>query len=160
MIALKVKVPSGDNCEDCQFFTQFSYRDQPRCALFSEDVAGMSQNFTKCQACVELASLQENNQNKVRAVTAEELTTQFLEYIHGLVDYWVDTERESTRAKLEGLVFSILSTLDGERLEFPAFDIVACPHPEEKAFRAAHGENYIEDGTTLEPWLHEKWYGK
>ena len=75
----------------------------------------------------------------VRAITAKELTTQFLEHIHLLVDYWDTVERESTHAKMEGLAFSILSMLDGCSLELPAFDIVARPHPDDKAYRTVQG---------------------
>ena len=157
-ITLTTKVPSDDGCEGCQFFTHFSYRDQPQCSLFALDVNGVSQNFTKCQPCAELASLQKDSSNKVRAITAEELTAQFLEHIHILVDHWAITDREDIHAKLAGLAFSILAMLDGESLELPAFDIVARPHESDKDYFIKKGENYIEDGTVLEPWLHEKWY--
>lgn len=95
-----------------------------------------------------------------RALTAEELTEQFLEHLHDAVDYWSNVQDQDTREKLNGLAFTILSTLDGCSVSLPAFDIVARPHENNKEYHTELGINYIEDGTILECWLHERWHRK
>ena len=52
---------------------------------------------------------------EARELTTDEMKTHFLNYIHDLVDYWEHEDRApTTKDKLEGLAFSILSTIDGD----------------------------------------------
>lgn len=96
-----------------------------------------------------------------RAITQEELTQSFLDSVRMLVDHWDRTPlTESQSKRLQGLAFSILVLLDGCCSGMPAFDIVARPHPDDKAFCIALRGDYIEDGTKLLPWLHEQFYKK
>jgi hypothetical protein len=65
---------------------------------------------------------------------------------------------------LEGLAFSILSTLDGESLELPAFSVVPLPHPEDKAFHEKEGSPWFPPVESRDVKndigvLHEHFYG-
>ena len=93
---------------------------------------------------------------KLTPYTSEELTGEFIEQIRDLVKYWATLKDQTPEERCSGLAFSILSMLDGET-DLPAFDLVARPHPEDKAYFIQRGERWIKDGTTLMTWLHEKY---
>ncbi len=80
-----------------------------------------------------------------------------LEHIRHLAAYWAQhPEPRTAKERCDGLAFSILSIFDGSADGLPAFDIVARPHPEDKAYFQAEGEDWIEDGTVINDcMLHE-----
>jgi hypothetical protein len=58
-----------------------------------------------------------------------------------------------------GLVHSMLARLDGSA-GGPTLNLVARPHPDDKAYHQSLGEDWIEDGTVLnaDVLLHELLY--
>jgi hypothetical protein len=65
------------------------------------------------------------NANKLRAMTVAEARERFILHMWGLVNYWENDSRTPTsKEKLEGLLHSILSTLDGNSGTMPGFEIV------------------------------------
>lgn len=99
--------------------------------------------------------------NEPRALTPKEVRTKFLDHIHAMVDYWLKEDRQpDVKDKLDGLAFSILADIDGSSFGLPAFDLVARPHPDDKAYLRGQGENWIEDGTVINAdcHLHEFWH--
>lgn len=77
-----------------------------------------------------------------REWTPEEVQRMFLDHVYNLVAYW----KEQAAAGLaddpvDGVAFSILSTLDGES-SLPKFLVVADPHPEDREFRQREGSNW------------------
>lgn len=100
-----------------------------------------------------------------RQYTAEEIRDMLIEHIWELIEYWEKEERrETSRSKLEGLAFSILSMLDGATLELPAFALIADPHSEDKDYHIECGENWFPENDLKqinEPicfMLHEDFY--
>lgn len=95
-----------------------------------------------------------------RAKTADELRFEFLESLRELIDYWLEVKRDTERERMSGLVFSILNLFDGTTMGFPALDLVARQHPDDKQYHIDNGENWIEDGTVIngDSMLHEEWY--
>ncbi len=92
-----------------------------------------------------------------RAVTEEELKSRLLDYFRGLANYWAVLESVTdVLARSEGAIFSVLSTLDGSSVGFPAFDIVARPDTTDKEFCILNNKNWIPDGLELGN-LHEFW---
>lgn len=99
------------------------------------------------------------------AKTAEEIRRDFMDTLRALADYWagkggsnVPGER-TCHERLQGLVHSVLCIFDGVSGGLPAFDIVARPHPDDKAYHIAEGEDWIEDGTVInDTMLHEFLY--
>lgn len=100
---------------------------------------------------------------KPTAYSADELRDQLLDAIRARTRLWatlpdVDAATGESRTILdrcEGVVFSVLAVLDG-CADLPAFDLVARPHPDDKAFHQAEGERWVEDGTTISDMLHER----
>lgn len=86
-----------------------------------------------------------------------EIRDEFLSHIKDLVNYW-DSINDSNKGKLEGLAFSIMSTIDGVSGGFPcAIDLVMRPHEDDKQYNIDNGDDYIEDGTCIndDTMLHE-----
>ena len=69
-----------------------------------------------------------------REYTIEEVESEFLDYIRGLVDYWENESGKTSREKLEGLAFSILVAIDGEAIEAPSFVLSPICSEEDKEF--------------------------
>lgn len=98
--------------------------------------------------------------------TKEEILNNFIRAIWDRIDYWESEIRtETSRDKLEGLAFSILSILDGCAMDLPAFIIAPDPHPDDKGFCQEQGENWypenhdIEIKGSLDKYqLHEAFY--
>ncbi len=100
-----------------------------------------------------------------RAVTAAELRDDFMDSCRGLVDYWSaeNIDRATVHERLSGLLHSVLCLIDGASSGFPcAITLTADPHPDDKEFRRAEGENWVEPGTAFnaEDMLHELIYGQ
>ena len=102
-----------------------------------------------------------------RAYTAEETADKLIAAIRATAAYWAalpSFDRATgrwmtTNDRCEGVAFSILSILDGCSLDLPGFDLVATPHPDDKAFMIAEGCNWVEPGCKLSFALHERFSG-
>lgn len=102
-----------------------------------------------------------------RAYTPEEVRERLLETMRSYVDYWATVEVNEIakgpdiRRRLDGLAFSILNIFDGTSSELPAFDLIPSPHPSDKAFHEAEGENYFEAVViNADVHLHDEWYAE
>lgn len=106
-----------------------------------------------------LFDVQENSRPK----TEEEIREEFLEHIRGLVEYWEQENRTpSVRGKLEGLAFSILSTIDGQSADLPGYELSALPSSDEdiQFFRERNENYYGEVPFDIAGCLHEHFYKK
>lgn len=84
---------------------------------------------------------------KPRQYTTEEVRDMFLKQVRDLVDYWETESRfKTSREKLEGLAFSIMSTIDGCSLTVPGFVLAPSPHPDDAAYHREQGENWFPAG--------------
>ena len=91
--------------------------------------------------------------------TQEELTERFIQQLREIAEYWATEERVASRKDAcDGVVFTILSMLDGCSVGMPAFSISVQPHPDDKKTCIDAGVNYYEPGMVLSPWLHERYY--
>ena len=78
-----------------------------------------------------------------REKTLEEMQKEFLNYIHGLVDYWYKESRTpDNREKLEGLAHSILTAIDGMTFGLPAYTLIPIMAEGDKEFYMSQDENY------------------
>lgn len=98
-----------------------------------------------------------------RELTGEEIREKLIAHIYGLIYYWNQLPGKAPKERLEGLAFSILSALDGESLDFPAFIVAPDPDPEDRQYHVNSGENWFpeNDGEALKgrvKWLHEHFY--
>ena len=90
-------------------------------------------------------------------ITEQEMKEEFIEHLRGMVDYWEKEERTPTsRAKLEGLAFSILATLDGDDAALPGYQLMPLASSEEdKQYLETRGEKYYPGGIDISGNLHE-----
>lgn len=98
-----------------------------------------------------------------RAFSPQEVQQQLLKHFCTLIEYWNSENNSnvppeySSRQRMEGLVHSILVTLDGGSAVLPAFDIIPLPQPEDKQYYLERGQNWYEE-EPIEPNLHEYWH--
>jgi len=83
--------------------------------------------------------------SKPRAWTQKEVQEKFLMYCWNMVVYWSeDTRTPGARDKLEGLMHSFLTLLDGMTLDFPAVELIPAPHRDDKGYNIIEGRNYFK----------------
>jgi len=100
--------------------------------------------------------------------TKEEVREQFLDHIRMMVDYWDSIPKETTKEKLSGLAFSILTALDGCSADLPSFIVAPLSSPEDKQYHIDEDENYYPENHEIEGkikcdiagGLHEFFYKK
>lgn len=91
-----------------------------------------------------------------REYTEEEMQREFVEHIHALIDYWENEDRApTTKEKLEGLAFSILTAIDGEAMAVPGYKLIPITSEEDKQYYISQGENYYPEDTDIAGSLHE-----
>ena len=84
-------------------------------------------------------------------LTEAEVRERLLRKIWAIIDYWdKETRVSTTREKLEGLAFSILSTLDGSDITLPAFIVAPDPHPDDREYRQQHGDDWFPENHTAD----------
>lgn len=98
--------------------------------------------------------------------TEEEVRKQFLDHVRMLVEYWDSIDKETTKEKLSGLAFSILSAIDGSSVGLPAFVLAPLPHESDKQYRIDNNEDYYPENhesdvkCDIGGTLHELFYKK
>lgn len=98
----------------------------------------------------------EQTDDKPRAYTAEEMRDLLIKHFINLARYWAKEPNQSVEQKCEGVVFSILSTLDGCSLDLPGFTIIPSPHEDDKAFYISEGRNWFEAVVINDDSMHEQ----
>ncbi len=90
-----------------------------------------------------------------REYTAEEVREMFIKHIIAMIGYWNGegnsnvNPNESSRYKMEGLVHSILVTIDGGCGGIPAFDLVCKPHPDDKEYLKSQEEDWYPENVVI-----------
>jgi hypothetical protein len=102
-----------------------------------------------------------------RAWTPEEMTKIFMDQAVAMARYWETVELDSrgqdvpeTRERLEGLLFSLFSLLDGSAIGIPGFQLVPSPSPEDQEYDERLGNNWwplteVPSSAQLKWPLHE-----
>lgn len=108
---------------------------------------------------------EEQEKREPRAITPEELKWIFMQHMAGLVDYWANADKISgepmtTQYRLEGLMGSVLSVIDGCAIGLPAFELEVALRPivDESDKDFAKEENYDwypDDKPDIAGGLHE-----
>ena len=92
-----------------------------------------------------------------RAYTEKEVTDKLIKRLSMLTDYWC-RQPKSEKDKLEGLIFSVLTTLDGCSGELPQFKLVPNPHESDMEYNKSNGENWFDPKIELtNTSLHDAW---
>ncbi len=102
-----------------------------------------------------------------RAKTVAEVRAELLQHFASIVDFWIKVEG-TERWRMEGIVHSILVTLDGDAANFPAFILAPKPQPSDREYYVSRGENYFPNnrlGDSLNDLvcgevtrLHDEWH--
>lgn len=81
----------------------------------------------------------------MREYTPDEVREKVIDHVRDCVRYWETLPDKTQHERLDGLAFSILVMLDGGVLGLPGFQVMACPHPDDKAYHQENGENWFAD---------------
>lgn len=101
--------------------------------------------------------------------TPDEIRDMLLDHIWSLIRYWGNPAENlgDTQKRLEGLAFSILSSLDGCSLNLPGFALVPMGYEEDKEYHKEEGESWFPTNEDLEgvngvvcTMLHEFFHGR
>jgi len=84
-----------------------------------------------------------------REKTTDEVREEFLSHIRYLIDYWNRIPQDSTKERLEGLVFSILVALDGGS-SLPGFIVAPIPHETDRECHIENGKDYYPENYGIE----------
>lgn len=94
-----------------------------------------------------------------RPYTSEETAEHLLKHFASMAEYWAHHPNGGEIGdRCHGLVFSILSALDGSSMDLPAFDLVPAPHPEDRQYHIDRGENYYLEENVVSTALHEMYH--
>ena len=96
-----------------------------------------------------------------KAYTKEEMREEFLHQCRATAHFWSRVEDRTPREMCDGVVFSILNIIDGCSVGFPAaIDLVMQPHPDDKDYHIAEGEDWVEAGQIInnDGRLHDLYY--
>ena len=93
-----------------------------------------------------------------RPYTEQEVLDQMLGHIAHMITYWMHETKISEKGRMQGLVFSFLTMLDGQS-RLPVFDLALNPHQDDAEFYKNRGENWHEP-LLISCMLHEEWAKK
>ena len=97
--------------------------------------------------------------SKPRAFTAEEVRDKFLHQVRGLAKYWAELPGKTPQERTDGMAFSMLNIFDGSTMSLPGLDISLAPHPEDRPYLKAQGENWFKKGQVINDcMLHEMYF--
>lgn len=93
-----------------------------------------------------------------RPITPEEGVDILLSMFATISESWANNTSVDRREACNGVVFSILSLLDGHNVSMPAFDLYPHPHVDDLDFCIRIGENYWTDQPINSGMsLHTEW---
>ena len=100
----------------------------------------------------------------MKEYTEEEVRVQFLEHMRMLVQYWATIEKSTIKESLEGLMHSVLVTLDGGSADLPGFQVIPIGTDDDTEWHKAQGEKWYPEVENVEcdiaGFLHEEFHKK
>lgn len=80
----------------------------------------------------------------------EEVREEFLSHVRNIIQYWSDLPGKSVRDRVEGVAFSIMSTLDGCSMAVPKFIVAPDPDPSDKPYHIENDEDYYPENHEID----------
>jgi hypothetical protein len=80
--------------------------------------------------------------------------------------YWAGLDGSNVESdatpldRTSGFAHSLLAAIDGCSMGVPAFTLIPSPHPDDRAYHIAEGENYFPDDVDIAGGLHELLYAE
>jgi hypothetical protein len=99
-----------------------------------------------------------------RAWTEDEVRVKFLNHVWAMARYWASLdgsnvgENETPLSRITGFAHSLLAAIDGSAMALPAFKLIPVPHPTDRVFHKAEGENWYPGDVDIAGSLHELLY--
>ncbi len=85
-----------------------------------------------------------------RKYTEEEVQKKFINHLLEQCKYWEnEAKTPDLHGKMRGLLFSILSSIDGNSMDSPAFILAPNPHELDKLSDINEGQNYYPDNNHI-----------
>lgn len=105
-----------------------------------------------------MLSLKFEKRHHTKGISKKTALSMFIEEALGVAAYW-GKEAKTPEDAADGAVFSLLSLIDGCKMDMPLMDIVLRPHPDDKAYCIDNDEDYFIDGMCIndEVMLHEEY---
>lgn len=94
---------------------------------------------------------------KTQPYSEDEIREQVLDHLADMLHYWETLPDKTLHERMDGLVFSVLTMLDGCTMTVPGFKVIPCPHPDDKEYHQANGEQWYPDDVDIGGGLHEYW---
>lgn len=94
-----------------------------------------------------------------RPYTEAEAVQLYLERFRRIAKYWAEVPNQTDLERCQGAVFSILTLIDGATI-VPGLILTPNPHPDDKEYFEAEGQNWFEPGMKLNPGWHEMFFEK
>lgn len=92
-----------------------------------------------------------------------EVRREFLQHLRNMAKYWAEVKGITTKERIEGGIFSVLTLLDGST-HLPAFQVIPMPCEGDKEYHIENGEDYYpfveESPNDIAGTLHEGFYEK
>lgn len=95
-----------------------------------------------------------------RPHTEDECREMLLDDLWAAAHYWADLPEKTNRSRAEGLLHSVLATLDGCSMGTPGFKVIPSPHEEDETYHRERGENWWPNDIDLVGGLHEQLYSE
>ena len=103
------------------------------------------------QLSKDLSALERQAEDEPREYTVDETADMFVKHLMGLADYWANSvEREKGESQKawrqrthEGLIHSVLATIDGNSVDLPGFRLIPMGTEEDRSYLIGEGENYF-----------------
>lgn len=83
-------------------------------------------------------------EDEPRAWTKEELCDRFVKHLMVAAREWANCPDKTPLERTEGLVHTVLATIDGCSMMFPTLNLVPDPHDEDKEYNISEGFNYFD----------------
>lgn len=104
----------------------------------------------------------EQNVSMSKPISKEQLRENLLKQVRMYAHTWASYPDKTPQERCDGVAFSILALLDGSDIELPTFDLVARPHPDDKAYQQKRREDWVVDGQVIndDVHLHDMYYDR
>lgn len=118
----------------------------PRHPEVDHSVMSHGKRYLFCYDCNEMTLL---IKEKVTVQDPDQAAGDFIGYIHNIIDYW-EGQGRGMRRTMEGLVHTLLATIDGEDADLPPYSLKPMVSPD--------GDDWLDIGPDIHGDLHHRFY--
>lgn len=86
--------------------------------------------------------------------TKEQIQKEFILCFKNIAGYWEKIPNKTTKERLEGAMFTVLSLLDGCSPPMPGFKVIPNPHSDDKEFYKKEEKDWYPNNVDIAGNLH------